>query len=429
MSGWLQQQSTKLLERVTDRRGFLARSTLVGAAIATNPIQYVLKPQSAYAATCNCRGSSCACGSMCCDGYTEFCCTIIGTNTCPSGTIAGGWWKADGSNFCGGPRYYIDCNVAPGYNPCSCGCANGDCNNRAACCTQFRYGQCHQEVPVVGAIMCRVVTCTAPWIFDPTCTTAALTDNKTGSHDAACLHVAPPVASPRSSGRLSSAGWFLADTLMASAASHSFVYGTSGDIPIVGDWNGDGHDSIGVFRNGIWYLRNTLTSGVADIILSFGNPGDIPVVGDWDGDGIDGIGVVRNGVWYLRNTLTSGIAETTLSYGNPGDHPIVGRWQAGATHDGVGIVRNGMWYLRNQLTSGNADLNFAFGNPGDIAIVGDWSGGGIDTPGIVRDWTWFLRSTNTSGLADIKTTFGDRTDIPLVGRFGPGLASVPGVAR
>jgi hypothetical protein len=117
------------------------------------------------------------------------CCTLTGANTCPPGTFAGGWWKADGSGFCGdAPRYYIDCNVMPGQSPCGCGCANGDCGNRKSCCTVFRYGQCHQDIPNVTAIMCRVITCTPPWVFDPKCTTSPATDNGTRGHDRACLH-------------------------------------------------------------------------------------------------------------------------------------------------------------------------------------------------------------------------------------------------
>ena len=84
--------------------------------------------------------------------------------------------------------------MAPGFNPCSCKCALNDCNHRVTCCTQFRYGQCHQEIPQVGAIMCRVVTCTPPWLFDPTCTMDVLVDNNTRFHDAACLHQTPPRA-------------------------------------------------------------------------------------------------------------------------------------------------------------------------------------------------------------------------------------------
>ena len=77
-------------------------------------------PGSAYAAVCSCSGSSCDCGSRCCDGYTEFCCTLNGDNRCPPGSIMAGWWKADGSGFCGpnAPRYYMDCNASCG----GCGC-------------------------------------------------------------------------------------------------------------------------------------------------------------------------------------------------------------------------------------------------------------------------------------------------------------------
>jgi hypothetical protein len=192
-------RATEWIASRTSRRGFLVRTAIGGAALSTNPIDFALRPISAYAAACECRGQNCACGTACCDGYTEFCCTLNGRNTCPPGTIAAGWWKADGSGMCsGGPRYYIDCNVAPGQNPCSCGCALQDCDNRVTCCTMFRYGQCHQEYPVVGAIMCRVVTCTPPWYIDATCSTAVATDELTATHDAPCLHytylsTSPPI--------------------------------------------------------------------------------------------------------------------------------------------------------------------------------------------------------------------------------------------
>src|SRR5687767_4298440 len=185
----------------TNRRGFIQRSAIVGSALVVNPVGYVLRPISAYAAACECRGQNCGCGSLCCDGYTEFCCTLTGANVCPSGTVAGGWWKADGTSFCGGAsRYYMDCNVAPGANPCSCSCALNNCNHRVQCCTHFRYGQCHQELPQLGAIMCRVVTCTPPWLIDGTCTTTPAVDQATAGHNAPCLQ-APPPAAP--------AGWYL----------------------------------------------------------------------------------------------------------------------------------------------------------------------------------------------------------------------------
>ncbi|MDG4785064.1 hypothetical protein O7626_03800 [Micromonospora sp. WMMD1102] len=54
------------------------------------------------------------------------------------------------------------------------------------------------------------------------------------------------------------------------------------DIPVSGDWNGDGKDTIGVFRpsNSTWYLRDT-NSGDATTIFKFGHgpSGDHPVAG------------------------------------------------------------------------------------------------------------------------------------------------------
>ena len=126
--------------------------------------------------------------------------------TSAPGTIVAGWWKADGSGFCdiGGPRprYYLDCNL-PCDDSCGCNgsgvcksectsadcrCAGGDCHSRSVDCTRFRYGQCNQDVPCLGPIACRIVTCVPPWDWDHSCTTEVATDNQTALHDRPCLH-------------------------------------------------------------------------------------------------------------------------------------------------------------------------------------------------------------------------------------------------
>ena len=82
---------------------------------------------------------------------------------------------------------------------------------------------------------------------------------------------------------------------------HVFHYGTPGDVPVAGDWNGDGIKHIGVFRDGHWNLDldgdGRFTD--ADASFDFGQAGDIPVVGDFNGDGIDEIGVYRDGNWII----------------------------------------------------------------------------------------------------------------------------------
>ncbi len=121
---------------------------------------------------------------------------------------------------------------------------------------------------------------------------------------------------------------------------HVFLYGTPGDHPIVGDWNGDGIHTIAVFRDGMW-RRDTNGDGRGgdnDAKHQFGQHGDIPVVGDFDGDGIDEVGVYRDGIWYL-DTNHNGVIDdedTVIQLGGPNDTPVVGDWNGdGRTEIGV----------------------------------------------------------------------------------------------
>jgi hypothetical protein len=79
-----------------------------------------------------------------------------------------------------------------------------------------------------------------------------------------------------------------------------FLYGLVGDVPVTGDWNNDGIDTAGVFRNGTFFLRNSNTAGVANVTLTYGAFQDLPLAGDMDGDGDDTVGYFRSGTFVLR---------------------------------------------------------------------------------------------------------------------------------
>ncbi len=170
--------SSRLGGSTTSRRSFLTRTAVLGSALAVGPIDFIMKPNSAYGYLCG----------SCTDGWTAFCCTINnGSNSCPPGSFVAGWWKADNAAYCcGSARYIIDCN-ATCPTQCSCRCAGGSCDGRRTCCAQFRYGQCHTEIACYGPVVCRVATCTVPWKYDPSCTTTSRTDNRTVDHGAPCL--------------------------------------------------------------------------------------------------------------------------------------------------------------------------------------------------------------------------------------------------
>jgi uncharacterized protein YkwD len=175
----------------------------------------------------------------------------------------------------------------------------------------------------------------------------------------------------------------------------------SGGIPVSGDWNGNGRETAGVFKDGVWYLSNSHTSG-ADRVVHFGRRGDIPVVGDWNGTGRDTIGIVRDDQWHLKNSLSGGRPDIRFTYGRVtrGDIPLVGDWN-GTGRDTIGIVRDGQWHLRNRLSGGRADIRFTYGRVtrGDIPVVGDWNGSGRSGPGIVRSDRWLLRNSPSGGAA------------------------------
>jgi hypothetical protein len=71
--------------------------------------------------------------------------------------------------------------------------------------------------------------------------------------------------------------------------------GVTDTVPVVGDWDGDGRDSPGLYRtrDGVFRLRDELGRELPPVV--FGTPGgaELPVAGDWDGDGRDSVGVYQ----------------------------------------------------------------------------------------------------------------------------------------
>jgi hypothetical protein len=91
-----------------------------------------------------------------------------------------------------------------------------------------------------------------------------------------------------------------------------------GSTPVVGDWNNDGTDTIGIVTSDkAWVLRNTNSGGAPDLAFYYGPLGSVPVVGDWNGDGADTIGIVASSNWSLRNNNSSGPVDINLAYGFP----------------------------------------------------------------------------------------------------------------
>jgi hypothetical protein len=231
------------------------------------------------------------------------------------------------------------------------------------------------------------------------------------------------------------------DTLTAS-------FGVNTDLPVTGDWNGDGRDDIGVWRpstrkflldsngNNTW---DTATGG--DTLTGrFGLSTDHPVSGDWNGDGRDDVGVWRpSTARFLLDTNgndtwdgVTGGDTLTASFGLSTDLPVIGDWN-GDGKDDIGVWRpstarflldsngNNTW----GGVAGGDTLTASFGLSSDLPVIGDWNGDGRDGIGVWRPSTArFLLDGNENNTWDgvtggdtITAPFGLGTDLPLAGRW------------
>ncbi|MCS7079987.1 MAG: hypothetical protein NZ585_08040 [Chloracidobacterium sp.] len=226
--------------------------------------------------------------------------------------------------------------------------------------------------------------------------------------------------------RRSDGFFYLRNSLTSGVADTAFFFGLGNDIPLSGDWDGDGTTTIGVFRvtgeTATFFLKNSNSPGFADVSFPFGAPGDIPIAGDWNGDGRDTVGVFRNGVFFLRNTNSAGAPDVVVNFGLGTDVPVVGDWDGNGTTT-VGCYRraNGFFYYRNDLLSGVAEASFFYGLADDIPFAGDWNGDGRDGIGVVRltegSWRFFLKNELSAGFADVSFNYGNAGDLPVVGNW------------
>ncbi|HEY3836791.1 MAG TPA: Ig-like domain-containing protein, partial [Bryobacteraceae bacterium] len=233
----------------------------------------------------------------------------------------------------------------------------------------------------------------------------------------------------------------------------------AGDLPVVGDWTGDGQAKVGIYRpsSGTWWLdaNNDGVFDSGDYTYQYGGlAGDLPVVGDWNGvAGVsthkDCIGIYRTqgSFWLLdlncNGTFDNTPADAFFPFGGlAGDVPVVGRWSGGLTQ--VGVVRKyapggvpvgnpffwvpdaGAANAGNTPASHPADITrcFAFGGlTGDVFVTGDWNNTGTSLAGVYRNGFWVLdgampSAPQASHIPGFSFGYGGSPgDIPVPGKW------------
>jgi hypothetical protein len=208
--------------------------------------------------------------------------------------------------------------------------------------------------------------------------------------------------------------WSFVDSNASAAPTSLFSFGDATWQPLVGDWDGDGVDGIGLYRNGEFILRSIVAGQVQESRFSFGTleSGWQAIVGDWNGDGMDSIGLYKDGVFMLSDD------NITMTYRfNLGDganwKAVAGDWDGNGT-DGVALYQNGLWLLVDSAVNPVSQMiSFGPASAGWLPIVGDWDGNGTDTIGLYQNGLWRIRQTSNTGGAEISIVYGTAGDIPL----------------
>lgn len=227
---------------------------------------------------------------------------------------------------------------------------------------------------------------------------------------------------PPSIGYYSQGTFYLISGLGNGEVLKEITFGSVNARPLVGDWNGDGYTGLGVYENDTFYLINDVNpvegeDVIPDLEVSFTNIGDaIPLVGDFNGNGSDSVMLYKDGVFYLRYYAASGEPDIVFEFGpkNADVIPLVGDWNGDGV-DTIGVYLNGTFFLRNENSAGEADITVNYGpSVNAVPLVGDWNGDGAATLAVLVGRDLFLRDILSEGDADAVLTVSQDYFLPVV---------------
>lgn len=191
---------------------------------------------------------------------------------------------------------------------------------------------------------------------------------------------------------------------------YSLAFGLSGDKPAAADYDGDGRTDAAVFRpsNGTWYLQQS-TSGF--VSQQFGLATDVPAAADYDGDGKADISVWRASDTNFYSLNSSNNQLTAIDFSASGTEVV------SADYDGDGradhAIRNGAdWVVRK--SSNNQTETIAWQTASDKAVQNDYDGDGKVDIAVWREsnGNWYIRKSGSNNALR-QETWGTAGDIPV----------------
>ena len=275
-------------------------------------------------------------------------------------------------------------------------------------------GPVSYEVAIDGTLQMTVDGSTATIVgLEPDSSYEAVVTAVDGSGNRSAAHTAQlTTLSPRAQVALHDPRRGVWTLRLGEGAGYDFYYGVPGDLAMMCDWDGDGVDTVGLYRpySGFVYLRNSNTIGFADVDFYFGIPTDQPVCGDWDGDGVDSVGIFRGGEgrFYLRNSNTFGFSDVTFDLGGSASIPLAGDW------DGDGVDTVAVLDPETGLLTTADGESWSVPATSAQPVVGDWNGDGSETPALYLNGVLNILGGESQQLI----RFGSSAHTALAGWWG-----------
>ena len=202
-----------------------------------------------------------------------------------------------------------------------------------------------------------------------------------------------------------------------------YAWGVNGDQPVVGDYDGDLKSDVAVFRpsDGNWYIRRSSDGSL--LVQQFGLSTDRRVPADYDADGKTDFAVARNNdpvagsvTWYILRSSDSTLAVQQWGLNTdkvvPADYDVDGKADIA-----VWRPTDGTWYI---LKSSTGTLQtIVWGLMGDMPVPADYDNDGKADAAVWRpsSGTYFILHSSDGSYSGPQ--WGQNGDTPLASKYVP----------